>query len=241
MLAVRSPGRTGSDTVAPAPVVMLASRRYDVTRRTAAIVAATMCAAILVGCAAGIDGDDDHRGAFLGGIATPTPEATITPSPDSWVNAPTERGYRIVVISADDDPPTTTVLAAVDAWADEHDADVTVLTAADDDQVEERIDEAVAAAPDLVIGAGAGVVDVFALLAPQHLAQQFLVLGAQLPEPTENSTAVIWKGASFRGSGISTADDTDPSSVTPERAADAIAAGLASIQWGLTGIVVSLP
>lgn len=220
---------------------MLTSRRYDVTRRIAAIVAAAMCAAVLAGCAAGIDGDDDHRGAFLGGVATPTPEATITPSPDSWVHAPTDPGYRITVISADDDPATTTVTAAVAAWAEEHDADVAYLAAADDDQVEARIDEAVADAPDLVIGAGPGVVDVFALLAPQHLAQQFLVVGAQLPEPTENSTAVIWKGATFRGSGISTADDTDPSSVTPERASDAIAAGLASIQWGLTGIVVALP
>jgi hypothetical protein len=149
--------------------------------------------------------------------------------------------YRVIVISADDRPATTTVATAIRDWAAAGNADLTFLAAADDDQVESRITEAVAEAPDLVIGAGAGVVDVFSLLAPQHLAQQFLVIGAQLPEPTENSTAVVWKGATFRGTGISTEEDSDPSAVTPERAADAIAAGVASIQWGLTGIVVALP
>jgi hypothetical protein len=242
MFAVRSPHRTATDTIAPASVVMLTTtRRYDVTRKTAAIVAVTLSAVILAGCAAGISGTDDHRSAFLGGVATPTPEATITPSPGSWVHAPDVDDYSVVVISADDDPATITVTTAVRDWVAAEDADVTFLTAVDDDQVEERITEAVADAPDLVIGAGAGVVDVFSLIAPQHLAQQFLVIGAQLPEPTENSTAVIWTGATFRGSGISTAEDSDPSAVTPERAADAIAAGVGSIQWGLTGIVVTLP
>ena len=210
------------------------------TRKTAAIAAVTLSAAILAGCAAGISGADDHRSAFLGGVATPTPEATITPSPQSWEHAPAVDDYRIVVISADDDPATATVNAAIEEWAAAEDAEVAFLTADDDDHVEERIEEAVAGEPDLVIGSGAGVVDVFTLLTPQHLAQQFLVIGAQLPEPTGNSTAVIWKGATFRGTGISTAEDADPSAVTAERAADAIAAGIASIQWGLTGIVVSL-
>jgi hypothetical protein len=241
MFALRSPRRTALDTIAPATVAMLTTRRYDVTRKTAAIVAVTLSAALLAGCAAGISGADDHRSAFLGGIATPTPEATITPSPGSWAHAPGVDDYRVIVISADDRPATTTVATAIRDWAAAENADLTFLAAADDDQVESRITEAVAEAPDLVIGAGAGVVDVFSLLAPQHLAQQFLVIGAQLPEPTENSTAVVWKGATFRGTGISTEEDSDPSAVTPERAADAIAAGVASIQWGLTGIVVALP
>jgi hypothetical protein len=53
--------------------------------------------------------------------------------------------------------------------------------------------------PDLVICAGNALVDALALVTASHLDQQFLVVGAQLPEPTVNVTAAIWRGASSRG------------------------------------------
>jgi hypothetical protein len=53
--------------------------------------------------------------------------------------------------------------------------------------------------PDLVICAGHALVDALALVTASHLEQQFLVVGAQLPESTVNVTAAIWRGASSRG------------------------------------------
>jgi hypothetical protein len=82
---------------------------------------------------------------------------------------------------------------------------------------------------------------VFALLTPQHLVQDFLVVGSELPEPTENVTSVIWPGAAFRGTGLGTSGDQDVASFTAERADEAMTAGVASVLHGLGGIVVYLP
>ena len=48
-----------------------------------------------------------------------------------------------------------------------------------------------------------------------HLDQQFLVLGAELAEPTENVTAADWAGASFRGEGLGMPSSYDPATFTP--------------------------
>ncbi|MCS5720153.1 hypothetical protein N1027_18635 [Herbiconiux sp. CPCC 205763] len=77
-----------------------------------------------------------------------------------------------MLITAGSDAPTATLVEAVTAWADREGVDLERMPAADDDEVEDRIDEAVATAPDLVLGAGPGVIDVFSLLTGQHLAQQ---------------------------------------------------------------------
>ena len=130
--------------------------------------------------------------------------------------------------------------AAVREWAESEGVVFQQLRAQTDDEVEDRIDQAVAAEPDLVIGAGDGVVDVFALITGQYLAQQFLVVGAELPEPTANVTSVIWPGAMFRGTGLGSSGTIDPAQVTPERAGEAIAAGSASVLHGHTGIVLDL-
>jgi hypothetical protein len=47
-----------------------------------------------------------------------------------------------------------------------------------------------------VISAGNALVDALALVTASHVDQQFLVVGAQLPEPTVNVTAAIWRDAS---------------------------------------------
>jgi uncharacterized protein YcbX len=77
--------------------------------------------------------------------------------------------------------------------------------------------------PDLVICAGNALVDALALVTASHLDQQFLVVGAQLPEPTVNVTAAVWRDA-----------------FTTEDAGAAIRAGVASVLNDLTGIVISL-
>lgn len=177
---------------------------------------------------------------FRGG-ATPTPEATITPAPGSWDTAPVPASMHLTVISADRDPDTLALLDAVTVWAAEHRAHVSALAATDPDALAAVLTGALPMSPDLVVGVGRGVVDVFALETAQFLDQQFLVLGAQLAEPTENVTAVIWPGAAFRGTGISDADvRAADSAVTAERARHAVQAGVASVIWGLTGIVIQL-
>lgn len=176
---------------------------------------------------------------FLSGT-TPTPEATVNPEAGSWEGVEPPTGYRVVLISAGEDSATNTLVSAVTEWAASRNVDLVKLTALDDDGVETQINAAVELAPDLVVGAGSGIVDVFALLTPQHLGQQFLAVGAELAEPTGNATAVVWEGATFRGSGLSSDDERDPAAVTPERASEAISAGVASVLHGLTGIVLHL-
>jgi hypothetical protein len=145
----------------------------------------------------------------------------------------------MVLITRGDEGATETLTAAVERYADAHGADLTVLPARSDDDVERRIDEAVAARPDLVVGVGDGVVDVFALITAQYLDTDFLLVGSQLPEPTHNVTAVTWPGAEFRGTGLGN-DGADPGAVSPERAGEAVGAGAASVLHDLTGIVIDL-
>ena len=95
-------------------------------------------------------------------------------------------------------------------------------------------------APDLVICAGNDLVDPLALVTANHLDQQFLVLGAELAEPTYNVTAADWPGAAFRGEGLGMPSAYDPATFTPERAARAVRAGVAAVLNGLTGIVIRL-
>jgi hypothetical protein len=83
------------------------------------------------------------------------------------------------------------------------------------------------------VGADLGEV---AVLNP--LDQQFLIVGAELAEPTGNVTAADWTGASFRGEGLGVPSTYDPASFTPERAGRAIRAGVAAVLNHLTGIVV---
>ena len=92
--------------------------------------------------------------------------------------------------------------------------------------------------PDLVVSAGNDLVDPLAVVTANHLDQQFLVVGAEVAEPTHNVTAVDWTGASFRGEGLGTSSTYDPDSFTPERCAAAIRAGVAAVLNDLTGIVL---
>ncbi len=95
-------------------------------------------------------------------------------------------------------------------------------------------------APDLIISAGNDLVDPLALVTASHLDQQFLVVGAQLAEPTHNVTAADWTGASFRGEGLGMPSAYDPATFTAERAGRAVRAGVAAVLHGITGFVIHL-
>ena len=170
----------------------------------------------------------------------PAPEATIRPKPGSWDAVHPPRGYRVVLLTAGDDHPTATLVTAVKQWA--RDEQVRLETVATTEaKAVDGIIQAMELRPDLVVCAGHVLVDALALVTASHLDQQFLVVGAQLPEPTVNVTAAIWRGASSRGSEVAnTAWSFHPDAFTPQQAGAAIRASVASVLSNLTGIVISL-
>lgn len=208
--------------------------------RSRLLAASVVLAASLLVVTACTAASDTAPDAFLGG-GMPSPEATITPAPDSWSQASVPAGFRVVALAMAADPAAETVLSAVRDWADAHGVSLETEQVADGDALEAATVEASESGADLVIGAGSQSVDVLALITSQLLDTQFLVIAGQLAEPTANVTAVIWPGAGFRGTGITPDGEGEVSAVTPERARTAIEAGYASVAWGITGIVVQLP
>ncbi|MFJ4697880.1 MULTISPECIES: hypothetical protein [unclassified Streptomyces] len=175
---------------------------------------------------------------FAGPSPTPTPEATVTPQPGSWKNVHPPRGYRVVLLTAGDDRPTKTLVRAVREWADAEDVALRTVRAEGEPDLLPAIGRAMDLGPDLVLAVGNTLVDPLATVTPHHLDRHFLVVGAELAEPTENVTAVDWSGASFRGEGLGMSSTYDASSFTPARSAAAVRAGVAAVLHGLTGIVV---
>jgi hypothetical protein len=170
----------------------------------------------------------------------PAPEAAITPRPGSWDAVHPSKGMRVVLLTAGEDRPTKTLAAAVRSWAGDEDASLKTVTATDPRQFVPSIRTAMDLKPDLIIAAGNALVDPLALVTASHLEQQFLVIGAEVAEPTKNVTAADWEGASFRGEGLGMPDAYDPASFTRERATRAIRAGVAAVLNGWTGIVLRL-
>jgi len=165
----------------------------------------------------------------------------IKPKPGSWDAVRPPRGYHVVLLTAGDDHPTRTLTTAVRQWADAEHVRLRTVEVKQLDRAVDGIVEAMDLRPDLVICAGNGLVDALALVTASHLDRQFLVIGAQLPEPTVNVTASIWQGASSRGREVpDTTSSFDPRAFTLARASAAIRAGVASVLHDLTGIVIWL-
>jgi hypothetical protein len=177
---------------------------------------------------------------FIDPKAPPAPEATITPRPGSWNAVHPSKGYRVVLLTAGEDAPTKALVDAVRSWADEEDVSLKTVTATHPAEYVPRIRRAIDMAPDLIICAGNQLVDPLALVTASHLDRQFLVVGAELAEPTANVTAADWTGASFRGEGLGMPDAYDPDSFTRERTGRAVRAGVAAVLNGITGIVIRL-
>ena len=177
---------------------------------------------------------------FFDPSAPPAPEATITPRPGSWDSVRPSKGYRVVLLTTGKDAPTRTLATAVTSWADDVHASLKTVTAANPDDYVPSVTRALELKPDLIISAGNRLVDLLAVVTANHLDQQFLVLGAEVAEPTANITAADWTGAGYRGEGLGMPSAYDPASFTSERASSALRAGVAAVLSGLTGIVVRL-
>jgi hypothetical protein len=166
----------------------------------------------------------------------PSPEATVSPLQDSWDGVSPAPGYRVVLLRSDDDDTATTLAQAVVDWAEEEDVDLRSVDVGDDPIT--SIVHAMDMQPELIVSVGETQIDALATVTPNHLDVPFLVLGAELAEPTGNVTAVDWSGAGFRGEGLGTATDFDAATFTPERCADAIRAGTTAVLTGMTGVVL---
>jgi hypothetical protein len=175
---------------------------------------------------------------FVDAATPPAPEATVTPRPGSWDRVRPSKGYRVVLLTAGKDAQTRTLVDAVRAWARQEHVSLKTITATRADQYIPSIGKAIDLAPHLIISAGNDLIDPLAAVSANHLDQQFLVVGAELAEPTANVTAADWTGASFRGEGLGMSSAYDPGTFTPERAGRAVRAGVAAVLTHLTGIVL---
>lgn len=214
-----------------------------------AVATLATAAALLTGCGSGDDWSRPHARptavgtpgpGFVDPAAPPAPEATVTPRPGSWSGVRPSKGYRVVLLTSGEDRPTKALVAAVENWAGDEDVDLRTVTAAHPADLVAAVSRALDMRPDLIVGAGNDLIDPLAMVTPNHLSQQFLVVGAELAEPTANVTAVDWPGASFRGEGLGASSTYDPASFTPARCAAAIRAGAAAVLTGVTGVVLWL-
>jgi hypothetical protein len=215
-------------------------------RHTCALL---LTAVLLGGCGSGDDWSAPHPKpaavgtlgpGFIDRSAPPAPEATIRPRPGSWDAVHPSEGYRVVLLTAGQDAPTKTLVTAITNWAEQEDVSLKTVTATDSSHYIARIRQAMDLEPDLIISAGNHLVDPLALVTANHLDQQFLVVGAELAEPTENVTAADWTGAAFRGEGLGMPSAYDPATFTHERIGRAVRAGVAAVLNDITGIVIQL-
>ncbi|MEU8813422.1 hypothetical protein [Actinoplanes sp. NPDC048796] len=214
------------------------------------LLCAVAAAALLTvaGCGNGSDWSQPHPtptpvgtlgAGFTDPAAPPTPEATVTPSPGSWDGIHPSKGYRVVLLHSGDDAPTKALTKGVRDWAKDEDVDLREVAADPGNPIDDIV-TAMNLKPDLIVSAGNPLIDALTTVSANHLDQHFLVVGAELAEPTVNVTAADWSGASFRGEGLGMSSAYDPASFTESRCAAAIRAGVAAVLTGTTGIVLWL-
>ncbi|RXZ71841.1 hypothetical protein [Agromyces albus] len=222
--------------------------RVRTQRSSAAVSVASALALLLSGCGSADDWSGPRSelqpiGTLAPGFtdAPPAPGATIAPRSGSWDAVHPPQGYRVVLLTLGDDAATATLSTAVAEWAAAEDVSLKTVTVTEPERAIDGIVEAMELGPDLIVSAGDELVDPLAVVTASHLDRQFLIVGAQLPEPTGNVTAAVWHGASSRGSEVANSStSSDPDAVTPDRADAAVRAGVASVVNGITGIVVWL-
>ncbi|MET9222079.1 hypothetical protein ACFZAM_10260 [Streptomyces sp. NPDC008079] len=177
---------------------------------------------------------------FVDSVSPPAPESTVTPAPGSWEGVHPPKGYRVVLLSAGTDRPTRSLVDAVKKWADEEHVKLRTVVADGAADLLPSVTRALDMHADLIVSAGNDLIDPLVPVTANHLSQQFLVVGAELAEPTHNVTAVDWSGASFRGEGLGMSSTYDAGSFTAARCAASIRAGVAAVLSDLTGIVIWL-
>jgi hypothetical protein len=201
------------------------------------VVGALLVAALAVGgCAAGEPGG---TGSSAGPVpvvtgdpgaadrAEPAPGATIAAPVVSAAEVPTGLTVAVAGVDADAVAAVREVLTGLGAQVGTvdlatEDPDGALVTAAE-------------ATPDLLVTVGTGALDAVDRLSASRLDLRVLVIGAQLPEPTANVTAVVWPGADGRWS-----DEGADALIDPARIAAALPAGIVTALAEQGALVLAL-
>ncbi len=176
----------------------------------------------------------------------------VKPGPETWTEVRPSAAYRVLVLAdgKDDHTPRDRQVAilvdAVKRWSQEEDrVKLKIRYLSDPHTYTERIDDAASGDnADLIVTAGNALVDPVAAISANYAGenpQQFLVLGAEVAEPTNNIAASDWTGSAYLGEGLPEAQYYDPGAVTAPRAYAALRAGVAAILSGYRSLIVRIP
>lgn len=176
----------------------------------------------------------------------------INPDPETWTKVRPSSAYRVLLLATGKDartaydPQVAILVAAVKKWAkDESRVKLKIRYLSDSEEFITSIDHAAKADnADLIITAGNSLVEPVAVVSANYAgydAQQFLVLGAEVAEPTTNIAATDWEGSAYLGEGLDQALFYDPAAVTAPRAYAALRAGAAAVLSGYTSVIVRIP
>ncbi|MGY2873298.1 hypothetical protein ACVW00_000488 [Marmoricola sp. URHA0025 HA25] len=176
----------------------------------------------------------------------------INPDPETWDKVRPASDYRVLVLAAGKDantaqtPQVAILVGAVKRWA-KADARVKLKVRYLDDPhafVQDIDNAAKGDHADVIVTAGNSLVDPVAAVSANYAGderQQFLVLGAEVAEPTINIAATDWTGSAYLGEGLDESLSYDPAAVTAPRAYAALRAGVAAVLSGYTSVIVRIP
>ncbi|WP_200330464.1 hypothetical protein [Leucobacter sp. L43] len=162
-----------------------------------------------------------------------TLDATSLGALPDWV-----ADWQVTVITTGD-APSVVVTDAMQRFASEHRFGAEVIVTDDPRTALAQVLDGAAdsQSPDLIIGVGPATAGAFDLLSAASLDQQFLMLGTQLAEPTDNVTAAVWPGAEDRAV---FADRPPAFSARAAEADAAIRAGITAAATGWSGYVFAV-
>jgi hypothetical protein len=169
----------------------------------------------------------------------PVPGSTLEPSSiDPVGGIPSDLRISLITVASTPEGAADMAAALEEAhdFAHAHGAGVTVMDAGHDPvDADALLQSALLDEADVLVLVGGSLASALDRVSAANLGQQFLILGAQLPEPTENVTAVVWPGADARGG------DGGADPALAERTREALEVGVAAVAGRTTGIVVALP
>ena len=176
----------------------------------------------------------------------------VEPDPGTWTDVRPSSDYRVLVLAAGKDghtprdPQVGFLVDAVKKWAKaEHRVELKVQYLSDPHLFIQELDDAARKDhADLIVTAGNSLVDPVAVVSANYAGekpQQFLVLGAEVAEPTTNIAATDWTGSAYLGEGLDESLYYDPAAVTAPRAYAALRAGVAAVLSGYTSVIVRIP
>ncbi|MGO4258245.1 hypothetical protein [Marmoricola sp. RAF53] len=245
---------------------MRTSVRGSVRRTALTVVAATALVAgvvLLLGARTdGLDWSEPHQaphaqGRLDAGFHAPDVDGfyssqVVEPDPETWNDVRPSGDYRVLVLVAGkdahtpQDPQVAVLVDAVRKWAKTEDRVKLKLRYLSDPHtfIHDLDGAAKRDHADLIVTAGNRLVEPVAAVSANYAGedpQQFLVLGAEVAEPTANIAATDWTGSAYLGEGLDESLYYDPAAVTAPRAYAALRAGVAAVLSGYRSVIVRIP